>query len=314
MLKRLIPLVPALTLALPAVGCKKGDDKPAEEKPAEAEPAKEEPAEPRDPGTSLDKVAKGPDLSGPVPPETSMVFFTVDGALIPVGCFDKDKGKLSAGKDCLKLAPKDADVYLKSQYSDQLDTIGEPKNALCEVGVSKPTSLATPATDSGAAFDWAASPKSAARNVVSIPADTWDDAAIKYSDDEKKAVAAAIAEINDKTKDVETNMHQAASVDLDGDGKDERLFSAYVVNPRDTARYLFSGVFVARGTAPETMILVEKTKTNSEIFKVRAAADLDGDGTHELWLNAAFDEGGGDRMYVWKGDKFDGLGKWTCGL
>ncbi|MEZ4382879.1 MAG: hypothetical protein R3A79_16205 [Nannocystaceae bacterium] len=314
MLKRLIPLVPALALALPIVGCKKGEEKQEEEKTSEAEPVKEAPADPRDPDTSLDKVVKGPDLSGPVPPETSMVFFTVDGALIPVGCFNKDKGKLAAGKDCLALAPKGADVYLKSQYSDQLDTIGEPKNALCEVGVAKPTSVATPATDSGAAFDWAASPKSAARNVVSVPADTWDDASIKFTDDEKKAVAAAIAAINDKTKDVETNMHQAASLDLDGDGKDERIFSAYVINPRDTARYLFSGVFVARGTAPETMILVDKTKTNSEIFKVRAAADLDGDGTFELWLNAAFDEGGGDRMYVWKGDTFNGLGKWTCGL
>ena len=35
---------------------------------------------------------------------------------------------------------------------------------------------------------------------------------------------------------------------------------------------------------------------------------------HELWVNAAFDEGGGDRMYVWKGSSFKGLGKWTCGL
>ena len=316
---RPISLLPAplfaVALAAAPVGCGgKGDEAPKEEKTEEAKPEEAKPEAKRDPDTSLDKVAKGPDLSGPVPPESDMVFFTIDGALIPIGCFNREKGKLSAGKDCLALAPKGADVYLKSSYSEELDTIGEPKSALCEVGVTKPTSLSTPSTDSGAAFDWAASPKSAARNVITIPADTWDDGSIKFTDDEQRALDAAIAKINRKTADVETKIHQAASVDLNGDGKEERVFSAYVVNPRDTARYLFSGLFVADGTDLGTMLLVVKTKTNSEMFKLRAAADLDGDGTHELWVNAAFDEGGGDRMYVRKGDSFDGLGKWTCGL
>lgn len=310
---RLLPLVTLLSTTL-ALACGKGEEKPAEKaEEAKTEEAKTDEVK-RDPDTSLDKVATATDLSGPVPPETSMVFFTIDGALIPVGCFNKDKNKLGAGKECLALAPEGASVYLKSAYSDQLDTIGAPKNALCEPGVEKPTSLSTPATDSGAAFDWAASPKSAGRGVVSIPAESWDDALIKFSDDEKKAVKEAIAKINGATADQETNMHQAASLDLDGDGKDERVFSAYVVNPRDTARYLFSGVFVAPGGDVSGLLLVEKTKTNSEIFKLRAAADLNGDGRRELWINAAFDEGGGDRMYQWKGSAFEPLGKWTCGM
>ena len=54
---------------------KAGDKKETEEKA----PVKE-----RDPGTSIDSVnTDGPDISGPVPPETSAVFFSVDGALIP---------------------------------------------------------------------------------------------------------------------------------------------------------------------------------------------------------------------------------------
>ncbi len=316
---RPISLVPAslfaVALAAGPIACGgKSDDAPKEEKAEEAKPEEAKPVEKRDPDTSLDKVVAGPDLSGPVPPESDMVFFTIDGALIPVGCFNKEKGKLGAGKECLALAPKGADVYLKSSYSEEIDAIGEPKSALCEVGVKTPTSLSTPKTDSGAAFDWAVSPKSGARNVVAVSAETWDDGAIKFTDDEQKALAAAIAKISRKTKDLETKLHQAASIDLNGDGKDERVFSAYVVNPRDTARYLFSGLFVADGTDLGTMLLVVKTKTNSEMFKLKAAADLDGDGNHELWVNAAFDEGGGDRMYVRKGDSFDGLGKWTCGL
>ncbi len=317
---RPIKIVPApllaVALAFAPQGCGNGEEKekPADEAAEKAKPDDSEPAVKRDPKTSLDAVAKGPDLSGPVPPESSMVFFTVDGSLIPVGCFDKDTGKLGAGKECLKLAPAGADVYLKSSYSDTLDTIGPPKSALCEVGVKKPTSLSTPATDSGAAFDWAVSPKSGGRNVITIPEDSWDDGSIKFTEDERKTLAAAIDGINKATTGLKTEVHQAATVDLNGDGKDERVFSAYVVNPRDTARYLFSGLFVADGKDLSKMLLVVKTKTHSEIFKLRAAADLDGDGTHELWVNAAFDEGGGDRMYVWKGSSFKGLGKWTCGL
>jgi len=316
--QRSFSLVPApllaVALAFALAGCTKSEEKPASDETKKAEEEPPAPVENRDPDKSLDKVAVGPDLSGPVPPETNMVFFTLDGALIPIGCFNKEKGKLAAGKDCLDLAPLGADVYLKSAYSDKIDTIGEPKSALCEIGVKVPTSLSTPATDSGAAFDWAASPKSSARNVVAIPAETWDDGSIAFTEDERKALSEAIAGINKKTADVKTEVHQAASVDLNGDGKEERVFSAYVVNPKDTARYLFSGLFVADGTDLGKLHLVVKTKTHSEMYKLRAGVDLDGDGTHELWVNAAFDEGGGDRMFVRKGDSFEGLGKWTCGL
>ena len=300
-------------LFLLASACGKGDAD-AGKGDAKADTAPEADPAPRDPSTSLDKVTSTIDLSGPVPPEISMVFFTLDGALVPLGCYDKDKKKLRAGKECLPLAPKGAEVYLKAAHAAQVDAIGEPKNALCEVGEDKPTSLSAPSVDAGAAFDWATSPKSAAQKVLSVSPDTWSPSKIRFTDDERAAVQAAIEGFEGKVAGNKAEIHQAVGLDLDGDGKDERLFSAYVVNPRDTARYLFSGVLLARGADPSKLLLVEKTRTNSEVFKVRAAVDLDGDGRHELWINATFDEGGGDRMVQWKGDAFEPLGKWTCGM
>jgi hypothetical protein len=291
--------------------CGKEGDKPAPE--ASAGEAAKPPEQPRDPDASVDKVVTAVDITGPVPPEISATFFILDGALVPLGCFDKAKNKLAAGKDCLALTPPGAEVYLKSAHSAQVDVIGAPKRALCEIGDGEPTSLTSPLVDSGAVFDWATSPKSAAQKVLSVSPDTWGNAP-SASDEERAAVQAAAAAVDKQVGANKAEVHQAASIDLDGDGKDERVFSAYVVNPRDTARYLFSGIFVARGSDPTKLLLVEQTRTNSEVFKLRAAADLNGDGVHELWINAAFDEGGGDRMYQWKGDKFEPLGKWTCGM
>ena len=43
------------------------------------------------------------DLTGPKPPETAGVLYSVDGALVPLACFDKAKGSVHAGADCAGL-------------------------------------------------------------------------------------------------------------------------------------------------------------------------------------------------------------------
>lgn len=311
MLQRLVAV--ALTAALPLTLAACGDkaDKKPEEK-AEAKPA--EPETPRDPSTSLDKVAAGPDVSGPVPPEVSMVFYSVDGALTPIGCWDQAKDKVMAGKECNELAAKGSEVYLKSAYSVQVDALGDAKGSLCEVAVDKPISVATAATDGGATFEYATSPKSAGPKVALVSADSWGDGTRRFSDAEKDAVIAAVKAAQAKVGDNEVHIHQAADLDLDGDGNNERFFSAYVVNPKDIERYLFSGLFMARGGDVSKLVLVDQDRTSSQIYKLRAGADLNGDGTRELWLSTATSEGGGERMYQLKGEKFEGIGKWTCGM
>lgn len=287
---------------------KAGDKKETEEKA----PVKE-----RDPGTSIDSVnTDGPDISGPVPPETSAVFFSVDGALIPLGCFDKDKGKLLGGKDCGKLVQKDGEVYLKDDDSTEIDTIGEPKNALCEPGEGKPTSFSTAKLDSGEAFSFGVYPKSAAQKFISVSREDTTAGSRTGSLDaaEKKAVEEAIVADSGKAAGEPVNIHQVASLDVDGDSQPDTFISANVINPKDTARYLFSGLFMRSSKSPDKLVLLDKTKTNLEIYTLLGAIDLNGDGTHELWVNAAFNEGGGDRVIEIAGGKVNPLAKYSCGL
>ncbi len=312
--RRLLAVTCAVVaLGLSAPGCKKKDKAKKDDTSEQKADAKEGGERPE--GKSLDTL-EGPDLSGPVPPETSAVFYVVDGSssLQPVGCFIKDGNKLAAGGDCLKVGKEGDPVYLKSSTSAELDTLGGAKHPLCDVGATgSPAALSAPKVDAGQNFDFATWPKSLGTKVLEISPDTWSEDAHEIPESDVEALDKAIKAINSKiTEKVE--VHQAATLDFDGDGKDDMFFSAYVVDPRDTDKFLFSGLFVRRGSAPDKLALIEKDKTKQETFTLRAAPDLNGDGTHELWINAAFNEGGGDRIYKAEGDSFKALSKWTCGM
>ncbi|HEY0134168.1 MAG TPA: hypothetical protein VGB85_08810 [Nannocystis sp.] len=303
-----------LSLALILTACGGGDAKKTEAKKTETKAA-ETPAAPaedtkRDPGTSLDKAATTIDTSGPVPPEASAVFYTVDGALIPLGCYLHDKKKLGSGKDCLKAVQQGDEVLLKSNTSETLDKIGAPKAAMCEGPASgAPTSLSAPAVDAGATYDFAVAPKAFARQVVLLSEESWSEKKPGLSADETAALTA-LAKVQG-----ELTIAQVALQDLDGDTVPEKIVSVAQVNPKDSERYNFSGVFVQRGTAPGTWIPIETKSNDTETFRVRAALDLDGDRSHELWLNSVTTEGGGgDRIYQLTQTGATGLGKWTCGL
>lgn len=301
-----------LLVALASVACDKGAETPkTDPKKTVTEPATPTPPEEkRDPSTSLDKAVTTIDLAGPVPPETSAVFFAEDGALIPLACYLHDKKKIAGGKDCLKLVKQGDEVYLKSRSVENLDKIGAPKDSLCEVGGgSTPTSLSVPAVDGGAAFDYAVFPKSLARNVVMLPEDSWSEKKPALSAEE----TAALTTLSKVTG--ELTIRQVAVQDLDGDGAAEKIVSVYQINPKDSERYTFAGVFVQRGSAPGTWIPIQTNSNDTQTFTVYAAVDLDGDRNHELWLNAVTTDGsGGDRLYQLTKDGASGLGKWSCGL
>jgi len=303
-----------LALGLSAPGCKKKNKSEKDTKTEQKADPKDDAGE-RPEGKSLDNL-EGPDISGPMPPETSAVFYVVDGssALQPIGCFIKDGGKLASGKDCLEVGKAGDPVYLKSATSAELDTLGAPKHPLCDVGATgAPQALSAPKVDAGQNFDFATWPKSLGNKVLEVPADTWGEDAHQIGDDDRKALADAIKAINSKAVE-KVEIHQAVTLDFDGDGKDDQFFSAYIVDPRDSDKFRFSGLFVRRGSAPDKLALVDKDATKQETLTLRAAPDLNGDGVHELWVNAAFNEGGGDRIYQVNANAFKPLGKWTCGM
>jgi len=310
-MSRRAPLTPlTLSLALALTACNQGGEAKKTETKADvqvAPPPAEAPT--HDPGTSLDKAVVAIDLAGPVPPEASAVFFAVDGALIPLACYLQDKKKLASGKDCLKVVKQGDEVYLKSNNVEKLDQIGAPKDALCEVGGGgAPTSLAVPALDAGAPFDYAVAPKSLARQVVMLPEDSWSERKPALAADEVAALTA-LAKVEGAL-----TIRQVALQDLDGDAAPDKIVSVFQINPKDSERFSFSGVFVQRAAAPGAWILVDSSKNDTMSYTVRAALDLDGDRNHELWINSvSTDGGGGDRVYQLTRTGATGLGKWSCG-
>lgn len=307
-MSRRSPLAPlTLVLALASTACPQAADTKKKPEATKTDPAAQTqtpPDAPRDPGTSLDKAVTAIDLSGPVPPETSAVFFAEDGALLPIACYLHDKKKLASGKDCLKLVKQGDEVYLKSRTVENLDKIGAPKDTLCQS-----EGLSVPVVDSGAAFDYAAFPKSLARNVVMLPEDSWSEKKPALSAEETTALTTLAKVTGDLT------IRQVALQDLDADGTPDKIVSVFQINPKDSERYTFAGVFVQRGSAPGTWIPVQTSSNDTQTYTAYAAIDLDGDRNHELWLNAVTTDGsGGDRLFQLTKDGATGVGKWTCGL
>jgi len=280
-----------------------------EEKKEEKAEQKPEPQPEPEPEVELPKL----DLSGPLPPETNAVFFAVDGALIPLACFDKEKGTLVGGKDCLALVNEGDGVYMASETGAELDTVAEPKNALCEVA-DKPTSLGTPSLNSGKAYTWGTTPKSLGRIAEAIPSTAESNEAVVLSDEEKAHLVAAVVALESKAEAGKDKLRatQRAELDVDGDGKKEKFTSVVVPHPERTDQYLFSGLLMARGGDMSDQVLVESTK-RFDMIKIRGGADLDGDGTRELWVGLVAEGLSADKMVHLDGENFVSMGKWTCG-
>ncbi|MDC0722133.1 hypothetical protein [Nannocystis bainbridge] len=302
-----------LTLALVIAACGGASD-PAKGTKADAKDAKADAKTEvidtkRNDATSLDKAVQALDLSGPVPPEASAVFFTVDGALIPIGCYDSAKKKLAGGKDCLALVKADDEVYLRSNSVEKLDKAGAPKSAMCQPGEDKPTSLGIASVDAGETFDYAVFPKSMGKLINRTDPETYSEKGRVASEEEKRALTELVK------PDAELQINQSVSFDVDGDGQADKLFSVYVVNPKDSERLSYSGVLMQRATAPGKWFPLLESRNDTETYTVRAFLDLDGDKSQEVWVNAVLtDGGGGDRIFKLKGDGAEPLAKWSCGI
>ncbi|NVB37494.1 hypothetical protein G6O69_06595 [Pseudenhygromyxa sp. WMMC2535] len=280
----------------------KGEEKQPEEK-AEPEPEPEPepdptPAEPRF------------DLSGPTPPETSAAVFAVDGALLPIGCFDKDKGALSSGADCVALVAEGSEVYMEDSFGKKAleKTEAGTKNSTCGDEGAIPVA----ALGSGASYDWAVWPKSVGPTLTQIDPETWSDRGARLEEAESKAIQEAISKVRNVQGDFLPK--QKASVDIDGDGKEELFVSAVLDNPGDPGAYLVSGLFMAPGGDLANIVLIDKgDRGKGDIIRLRAVVDLDGDKTAELWTGVTFDGGNGDRIVQLVDGEPKALSKWTCG-
>jgi hypothetical protein len=245
-------------------------------------------------------------VEGPVPPETSMVFFAVEGSLLPLGCFDKDKKKVLDGEACLGMVGKDADVRVASKFSQFAKKAGDRTVPTCMAGDDKKIAIAVDGITEGADFVYGAWPPSAIKAVTRAPDDTTKPDKVTIGDTEKaKLLAAAGVE-------GEILVNQVWEIDLDGDAKADKLFAAYVPNPSNPEAHKWSGVVFAKGSNIEELTMIEAIKSKPDVVEVKGVVDLAGDKKSEIWIRRTSEDGSaGERLYhLGKGDA---IGKWTCG-
>lgn len=304
-MRRLLWTVSSCAVALCLAACpsedegKDGAEKKADEKEGE-----------QDDAGSL-QVAQGDGgVDGPVPPDTSMVFFAVEGALYPLGCFDKDAGSIESGDACLKMVKVGDAVRVASHDSQYNKEAGEPVEPQCMAGLGKKIAIGVEGITEGADFKYGTWPPSGIKVVEEVDPESTKPSALHLSDDEESALLEAIKAAGGSTGET-LEAHQVA--EIKGLTPKDKVFSVYVPNPKVIEQYKWSGVFVAEGGDLKKLTLLAKSKTKKDVFEVRGSLDLDGDGTNELWTRLVFAEGGGDRLMSLKPGSAEPIGDWSCG-
>lgn len=304
----LLPLLGSLALAL--AGCNRGGEKADGDEKADKAKGDDGKGDGEkaggDEGEAPLAVADGDSVDGPVPPDTSMVFFQVEGALIPLACFDKAKGAIKSGTECLDLVPADASVRVSGGDQAFNKKVGERAEPSCMVGSGKKIALSADSLTGGAEFSFGTWPPSGLKTVELVSEDSTAPATTMLDDDTKAALEKKVGK-------GEITAHQVAEIDIDGDGKKETLYSVFVPHKTMAEAYAWSGVFVAPGGDLASSWELVTSRSRKDVFEVMGKTNLDGAGASELWVRMIYEDGAGDAMFQVDGSKATRLGKWSCG-
>jgi len=259
------------------------------------------------------RVAGGDEpVTGPVPPDTSMVFFTVEGALYPLACFDKSRNELLSGDVCQGMVPLGAEVRLSSVDAEYSKTAGPAAEPQCLIGSGSKVGIGIEGINQGADFVFGTWPPSALKIVNSVTDESVGPQSTRLARDEVSKLAAAVAAVGGRAQG-SLVAHQVADIDVDGDATREKVYSVYVPHPSQPDQYTWSGIFLAPGGDLDRLQLLDESLTQRDVFEVRATLDMDGDQTAELWIRMVFEEGAGDRIVTLAGGTPRALGSWSCG-
>lgn len=308
-----------LTLSFALAGCPKKDDEDgkddgkADDGKADGKADGKDDGE--DDGEPTLQVAGGDEtVEGPVPPDTSMVLFSIEGALVPVACFDKDAGAIKAGDDCKKMVKEGDEVRLDAGFSNARNkALGGPTEPQCLAGAGKEVAIAVENLKE-ANYKYATWPPSGVKAVKLVDAEeTTGGSATTLDEDTEGKLLAAIKKDKASVGD-ELTLHQRAEVELDDNGKKDVFLSVHIKDPKIIEQYAWSGVFLARDGNLDELVLIDKSKSKKDVFELRGTVNLDGAGDQELWFRVVQAEGGGgDRVYQIEGGAAKGVGDWTCG-
>jgi hypothetical protein len=306
-------LLPAFgALALLAAACNKGGDeggKEASDAKAKSDAKGAKDGEAGDDGEPTLKVAEGDaGAEGPVPPDTSMVFFQAEGALIPLACFDKDKGEVRGGAACLSLVPAGADVRVSAGDQAFNKKTGDRATPTCLDATGNKDALSAEGLTGGAEFTYGAWPPSALKIVTLVSPDSTSPAATQIDDDTKAKLAAAVPAKGELT------VQQVAEIDVDGNAKKDGIYSVFIPHRSLPGQYAWSGVFLAPDGDLGGLVLLAKSASNKDVFEVLGTLDVDGQGSRELWIRMVYAEGAGEAVFQLDGKSAKALAKWSCGV
>ncbi|MBV1859004.1 MAG: hypothetical protein KUG77_11380 [Nannocystaceae bacterium] len=308
-MRRLLWSSTLCALALSLAGCPSEDEPAAGDKKEGKKETKKEEGEQDDAGSLM--VAEGDGgVDGPVPPEVSMVFFSVEGALYPLACFDKDAKSIKTGAACMKMVKPGDAVRVASHDSQYNKTAGEPAEPQCLAGSGKKVAIGVEGITQGADFLYGTWPPAGIKVIKEVDEDSTGAGAVQIGDEETSKLKAAVKSAGGTVRD-ELKVHQVAEVH--GLTEKDKVYSVYVPDPKVLEQYKWSGAFLAEGGSLDKLTLIAKSKSKKDVFEVRGSMDLEGDKVHELWMRIVFAEGSGDRIYKLSAGKVEAIGKWSCG-
>jgi hypothetical protein len=243
--------------------------------------------------------------AGPTVEIARAVFFVaVDGELAPLACFDGATGRKAGGEACLDLVPAGAHVKL----GDGTDLAVGARGAIpCAVGGTRAVGLAAPGLRAGSLDQyalWSTGPAP----VLEPFARPEPGQVIALPGDELARVSAAVS-ADAPGPPIVT---QALDVDLDGDGRLERIYSVHVlkIGEEDDLEFAFSGLLYG---AAESGALAALVRSDGEVFTVLAAFSLDGGPARSLFIDPALYEGTMRAVVRESGGALETVGQWSCG-
>ncbi|PIV98528.1 MAG: hypothetical protein COW42_14170 [Deltaproteobacteria bacterium CG17_big_fil_post_rev_8_21_14_2_50_63_7] len=237
----------------------------------------------------------------PPAPAVFMVRFGPD-LLVPLGCVSDLGAPFETGRDCATLVPKGDSISVSD--------LGEVKSkgtfqARCEADGSGTAAVGI--------LPLVAEPLS----WPEAPAFAWWPMAAAGAPGAPKSFAPTSQQLqrltelaSQKAGDAlgELMVRQAIELDLNGDGRAERIYSLTWGEELGGA-WAWSALLLQAQGSDELRIIYE---SQHELFEVLAHVDLDRDGQREIWTRLIGGERESDQLESWDGDKVSVIGRWSC--
>jgi hypothetical protein len=224
-------------------------------------------------------------------PKSGALFASVRDALLPIGCYDATKKLWGSGEACAALAPKGTQVAMETG-APRVAIGREPPDVGCDVGPVVRTD--------GPSLGFAVWPTAVRATVRTLPRQrarrrtTVDPLAA----DERAKIAAQLKGENAPGNEPIEGI-AAFDVDVDGDGKDDRVLVVRLAPMELRARFEFVGaIYLARSSTGRVDLVAADEGAD---FELRGTLDVDQDGVRELWWASTFVEEQGTSETITEG-------------